>query len=141
MSKHGRIIVDANIAFRCLVAHRGDLRAFWLQRIATAQFYAPRYLFVELFKHKQRLIEASRLPEEDILAALYTLSSQIRFYNEALIPLGVRTEAIRLCGSVDEKDTPYVAPTLHLDAKLWTHDDELKQGLRRQGFDGFLEDV
>ena len=140
MSKHGRIIVDANIAFRCLVARRGDLRSFWLQRNATAQFYAPRYLFVELFKHKQRLIDASKLSEDDVLAALYTLSSQVRFYNESLIPLGVWVEAARLCGPVDEKDTPYVALTIHLDGRMWSKDEELKQGLRRQGFDRFLED-
>ncbi len=141
MSKPGRIIVDANIAFRCLVAGRGDIRRMWLKQKADAEFYAPRYLFVELFKYKQRIIDASKLDETEVLEALYCLASQIRFYNESLIPLGVWTEAARLCGPVDEKDTPYVALTIHLGGRFWTRDGELKAGLRRQGFDHFVEDA
>ena len=32
-----------------------------------------------------------------------------------------------------------IALTLHLDARLWTADDELKLGLRAKGFDRFFE--
>ena len=45
----------------------------------------------------------------------------------------------RLCKEVDEKDTPYVALTLHLDGRLWTHDTKLKVRLRTSGFDRFYE--
>lgn len=64
------VIVDANIAFKCLHTGRGDLR----ERIGTSrrsQFFSPRFLFVELFKHKERLAEASGLAE----AALGKLGS------------------------------------------------------------------
>lgn len=47
-------------------------------------------------------------------------------------------EAHRLCREVDEKDTPYVALTLHLDGRLWTDDDGLKTGLRPRRFDRFF---
>jgi predicted nucleic acid-binding protein len=40
---------------------------------------------------------------------------------------------------VDEKDTPYVALTLQLDGRLWTHDGALKTALRAKGFDRFFE--
>ena len=48
-------------------------------------------------------------------------------------------EARRLCDGVDLKDTPFVALTLHLDAVLWTEDEELKAGLRAKGFGRFFE--
>lgn len=67
-----RVIVDANIAFKCLVAGRGDLR----ERIGPGghpQLFTLRFLLVELFKHKERLIRASGLPEDDLLAGLHTL--------------------------------------------------------------------
>ena len=131
------VIVDANIAFKCLHAGRGDLRG----RIGPGQhpqFFSPRFLFVELFKHKERLASAAKLPETALLEALYALVSRLEFVNEANIPVGTWAEAYRLCKGTDEKDTPYVALTLHLDGQLWTEDEQLKAGLRAQGFDRFF---
>jgi predicted nucleic acid-binding protein len=48
-------------------------------------------------------------------------------------------EARRLCSGIDEKDTPFIALTIHLNAHLWTEDDELKKALRARGFDLFFE--
>jgi hypothetical protein len=50
--------------------------------------FTPRFLFVELFKHKERLIHASGLEETDLLAGLHTLLSQLTFVHEADIPIG-----------------------------------------------------
>lgn len=133
-----RVIVDANIAFKCLAAQRGDLRDR-LGPSANLKFYSPRFLFVELFKHKERLARATRLSEDELLQALHTLTSRLDFITEANIHLGTWMEAHRLCKGVDEADTPYVALTLHLDGRLWTDDKELKVGLRAAGFDRFLE--
>lgn len=132
------VIVDANIAFKALAGGRGDLRSP-LSPVVPLRFFAPRFLFVELFKHKDRLLRASRLTEEEILQALYTLVSRIEFINEADIPLDRWMEAHRLCRDVDEKDTPYVALAIHLKARLWTEDAALKTGLRARGFEMFFD--
>lgn len=66
---------------------RGDLR----ERIGPGghpNFFSPRFLFVELFKHKERLERASGLHEADLLAGLHALLSQLEFVNEANIPVG-----------------------------------------------------
>jgi predicted nucleic acid-binding protein len=132
------IVVDANIAFKALVSQRGDLRDR-LDPSANVKFYTPGYLFVELFKHKSRLAHATGLSEEELLEALQALVGRLEFINEANISMGLWMEAHRLCKDVDEKDTPYVALTLHLDGRLWTEDAQLKQGLRAKGFDEFYE--
>ena len=132
------VIVDADIAFKTLAAGRGDLRSL-LSPAVPLRFFAPRFLFVELFKHKDRLIHASRLTEEEVLQALYTLVSRIEFIKEADVPLGTWMEAHRLCRDVDEKDTPYVALALHLEGRLCTEDAALKTGLPARGFDAFFE--
>jgi predicted nucleic acid-binding protein len=132
------VIVDANIAFKCLVAGRGDLR----ERIGPGghpQLFTPRFLFVELFKHKERLLRASGLPEEDLLAGLHTLLNQLTFLHEADIPMGTWIEAFRLCKGTDVNDTPYIALTLHMDGRFWTEDDKLKSALRLRNFDRFFE--
>jgi len=132
------VVVDANIAFKALAAGRGDLRDR-LGPPATVTFFAPRFLFVELFRHKERLAQAAKVSEEDLLEALHTLVNRVEFVNEANIALGTWMEAYRLCRDTDEKDTPYVALTLHLDGRLWTDDAELKTGLKAKGFDRFLD--
>jgi len=132
------VVVDANIAFKCLHSDRGDLR----ERIGPGghpQFFSPRFLFVELFKHKERLARAANLSEADLLEALYSLTSHLEFVNEANIPVGTWVEAHRLCKGIDVNDTPYVALTLHLDGRFWTEDEKLKAALRARGFARFFE--
>jgi len=132
------VIVDANIAFKCLHSGRGDLR----ERIGPGghpKFFSPRFLFVELFKHKERLERASQLAESDLLAGLHTLLSQMDFVDEANIPMGTWVEAYRLCKGIDENDTAYVALSLHLEGRFWTEDKALISGLRARNFDRFFE--
>ncbi len=132
------VVVDANIAFKALAAGRGDLRDR-LGPGASVAFFSPRFLFVELFKHKERLAKAAKVTDEELLNALHALVSRLEFVNEANIPLNTWMEEYRLCREVDEKDTPYVALTLHLDGRLWTQDGELKTALLAKGFDRCFE--
>ena len=132
------VVVDANIAFRCLYSGRIDLRDR-LDPSGPQQFFSPRFLFVELFKHKERLAQASGLAEADLSEGLYAVVSQLEFVSEANIPVGTWVEAYRLCKGIDTDDTPYVALTLHLDGRLWTEDGKLKEALKARGFDRFFE--
>ena len=106
--------------------------------VVDATLHAPRFLFVELFKHKERIVRASRLPEAEIIESLQALVARVEFHNESLIPIGDWMEAWRLCSPTDENDTAYIALALHLDAKFWSEDEELKTGLRARGFDRFV---
>lgn len=136
-----RVVMDANIAFKVLSRGRDDLveRLRPAGPLAETTLHAPRFLFVELFKHKERLVRASRLPEMEVIEALHALVARIEFHDEALVPLGTWVEGFRLCAPTDEKDTSYVALALHLDGDLWTEDAELKAGLRTRGFNRFFE--
>lgn len=49
-------------------------------------------------------------------------------------------EAYRLCHDIDEKDTPFLALALEMEAKLWTSDEILKSGLMKKGFRGFFDE-
>jgi predicted nucleic acid-binding protein len=134
----GLVVIDANIAFKALVAGRGDLRDR-IGRATEIKLFSPRFLFVELFKHKERLTRVSGLNEDQLLQVLQTLVGRIAFIDEDSIAIGTWTEAHRLCRAVDEKDTPYVALTMHLDGRLWTDDIVLKMGLAGKGFSSFFE--
>ena len=82
---------------------------------------------------------ATKRSEEKRLEALHELIESLQLIEAASVPVGIWMQARRLCDSVDLKDTPFVALALHLNARLWTDDEELKAGLRARGFDQFFE--
>ena len=132
------VVVGANIAFKSLCNGRGKIRRR-LSPDSHLRFYCPRFLFVELFKPKERLARASGLSEADLVAGLHALVSQLEFVNEANIPVGTWMEAYQLCKGIDADDTAYVALALNLDCQFWTEDAKLKTALRARGFDRFFE--
>lgn len=132
------VVVDTNILFAALVGAKSHIREFLFTERAL-DFSCPRFLFVELFKHKERIITATQLSEDELLDALNALLARVHFVDESTIPIGTWLEARRLCLDIDEKDTPFVALTIHLDARLWTGDSELRAGLRAKDFAQFFE--
>lgn len=130
------VVIDTNLVFSALVSRNARLREAMLTEPAL-RLHCPRFLFVELFKHKERILRFTELPEEELLDFLHVVLSRVEFIEEGAMPIGTWVEARRLCREVDEKDTPFVALALHLHAKLWTSDEELKQGLRARGFEDF----
>jgi len=51
------IVVDTSVLFAALVSGRSRLREAFFADVVSP-FCAPRFLFVELFKHKDRLLAA-----------------------------------------------------------------------------------
>lgn len=132
-----RLVVDTNVFFSLLLRRETPLRR-WFLADSRHVFYCPRFFLVELFKHKERIVQASELGEGEILDSLHEMLVRLHFIDEDSISVGVWVEARRLCRGIDPKDTPFVALALHLDCRLWTGDDQLKSGLRRLGFDRFF---
>lgn len=133
-----KLVIDTSIFFSILLSRDGGIR----RQILTERhrtYYSPRFVLVELFKHKERVVAASNLQPEALLECLHEMLARVDLMDEAGIPMGTWLEARRLCLDVDPKDTPFVALTLHLDGRLWTGDEVLKEGLRRKGFNRLFE--
>ncbi len=131
-----KIIVDTNILFSSLRSNNSKLRIV-LER-EDLRFYTPNFLMVEIFKHKERILQNSKASEDEVYEILYKMLHKVTFINEDTITLGNFIEAYKLCSDIDEKDTPFVALTLELEGELWTKDDTLKRGLIKKGFSSFF---
>jgi len=80
----------------------------------------------------------SAFSEEDLLVTFQDVLKRLIFHDElSMSPASIQT-AFELCHDVDEKDTPFVALAIELDAVLWSGDKELREGLIKKGFDRFL---
>ena len=134
---NGIVVIDANRIFSELIGKNSRIRTA-LSKGSESQFVCPKYVLVELFKHKETIARKSGLDEGELLELLHTLIENIRFFDEDAISIGSWTEAWRLCRDIDEKDVAYVALTLELDGQLWTSDRVLEDGLRRKGFQRFF---
>ena len=102
-------------------------------------FYAPNYLFVELFKYKDKIKQLGKLEEETLLIYLQMMLEKIHFIQIDLINDKRRQEAYQLCKDIDLKDTVFVALCLELEAQLWTGDKKLKNQLLQKGFNQIFE--
>lgn len=130
------IIVDTNILFAAMRSANSRIRE--ILRRTDLSFYAPNFLVVEIFKHKEKILRHSKASEDDVYEFLHQLLARIQFINEDHISLGNIVQAYRLCKDVDEKDTIFVALTLELEGEFWTRDDALKAGLVKKGFASFF---
>jgi predicted nucleic acid-binding protein len=132
------IIVDTNIIFSILRVGKSKAREIIFEH-EHLQFYAPNFLSVEIFKHKERILVKGKIQEDEVYELLQSLFDKIHFVNETLVSIENIMYAYRLCKDVDEKDIPFVALCLELDALLWTKDEKLKTHLQSKGFDSFFE--
>lgn len=132
-----KVVVDSNIVFSALL--KSPNRFCDAICLSSDEFYTPRFMFVEIFKYKERIVRQSKMSEEEVLEMLYRLILNLRFFDETHISTRNFLRAFQLVKDTDRNDLVFVALTLEIGGKLWTSDLELKNGLRAGGFDTFYE--
>ena len=131
-----RIVVDANILFSALLK-KGNPYIKVLMN-ANCKFFGPTFVFIELFKHKEKIQKYSSLSEEELLELLGIVLDQIEFISLKEIDKRILKQSYELA-IIDPLDAPFVALSLFLDAKLWTGDKKLCRYLECKGFDICIE--
>ena len=132
-----KVIVDSNIVYSALL--KSPNRFCDTILLSGDEFYTPKFMFVEIFKYKERIVRQSHLSEEEVLEMLYRLILQLRFFDEALISTRNFVRAFQLVKDTDRKDLVFVALAFEVEAKLRTSDLKLKKGVSSAGFDDFYE--
>jgi len=133
-----KVIVDSNIIFSALLKKENKFRNKLLLD-EKDDFYTCHFLIIELFKYKNKIVELSKIEEEELLEVFYELLKNIKLYNESLIDKNKYKKSYDLCKDIDKKDVPFVALALELDGYLWTGDKKLKKQLSSKGFLRFYD--
>ncbi len=110
------VVVDTNILISALLRSGSPFAQVILG--SKRDFFICESTIVELFKHKERITQLSKLSETEVIRLLYTLLRHLVVSKEELIDLNVRQKAYQLCKKIDAADTPQVALALHLDGLL-----------------------
>ena len=91
-------------------------------------------MFIEIFKHRNKLSFLSELTEDELLVLLEKILSKINFVNATIVSTQTYLQAFNLCKEVDPNDTPFIALTLSLNATLLTGDKKRYDHLKTQQF-------
>lgn len=111
-----KVVIDTNILFSALRNASQSFRLLLYNEVF--RFYAPKYIIVEIFEHKERIIQKSQASPQDIYDYLDLILQRIQFVGNDFISTANYLAAYQLCKEVDEDDTPFVALSLELNAKL-----------------------
>ncbi|HEX6037071.1 PIN domain-containing protein [Longimicrobium sp.] len=125
-----------NILFSALLRQENRFTAALLG--IEHRFFVCESVLVELFKHKEKILRASRLTDDELVRVYHVLLRRVTLFKEDLISREHLKIAEDLCRGIDEADTPHVALALELDAPLWTGDTRLRDGLMARGFNRFF---
>lgn len=137
MAGRRAVIVDTNILFSALLVQESTFAEAMLT-LPDDTLYICETTLVELFEHKEKLLQISRLSADDLFVTLHLLLRRVNLYKESSIAEENRRQAATLCAAVDPADAPVVALTLELDGLLWTGDKRLRRALEQQGFHRFF---
>lgn len=133
-----KFVVDTNIAFSAVLNTESKIGDLILNSHGVLEFHANDTLRAELKKHRQKLLELSKMSEEQLDQSIFHISSCLMFTNEALIPFEYWTKAASLVRDIDMNDIAFVALAEWKGVKLWTGDRELMKGLARKGYSNFV---
>lgn len=133
-----KIVIDTNIVISTLMKSNGSIGKLLLQELNDFDKIACHYLYVEIFDKKEKMLKVSKLTNQDFLDLLYLLIKKVDFINENQITDEHWKKAIELTKDIDVKDVSHVALAIHADAKLWTGDKKLYNGLRDKEFNGII---
>jgi putative PIN family toxin of toxin-antitoxin system len=133
-----KIVVDTNIVFSAILNSQSWIGQILLYSNKTVKFYSPRYLQIEILKHKQRIKKYTNLSDSEIDEMIEALYAKINFISEEFIPREVLIVADELTRDVDYDDVMFVALAINLRCKIWTGDKILMNTLKQKGFKRFV---
>lgn len=133
-----KFVVDTNIAFSAILNTKGKIGDLIMNSYGIFEWHACDALHVELATHRAKLLELSKMTEEQLNQSSNQILNSLIFNTEALIPFEMWTKAADLVRDVDMDDIAFVALNELLGAKLWTGDKELMRGLAEKGYTNFI---
>ena len=128
-----KIVIDSNVVFSALLNQSGKIGQLLIFARQHLEFYAPNLLKAELKRHKDKMLEISGLSEDELESLKEEIFECINFISEEQIPYQCWHNAIPIVREVDMDDIAFVALSEYIDARLWTGDKHLLEGLKAKG--------
>lgn len=133
-----KVVVDTNIIFSALLSSEGKIGHLLFNSLGLIEFYGVTFLKKEIGNHKEKIMFISGFNQEELAERESLVYSQIKFIDEFLLPQAYLISAEELVRHIDPDDTLHVALAEYLNAKLWTGDKKLIDGLEKKHYKNFI---
>ncbi|MFH1683140.1 MAG: PIN domain-containing protein [Candidatus Woesearchaeota archaeon] len=115
------LVVDANVLFAALIKESFSYQLLFNNNL---HLFSPEYLFIELEKHKEELIDKTERTTEEFYRVLEIMKRKITLIHlEELVDHIEEAEKI----TPDPDDLVYFALALKLRCAIWSNDKELRE--------------
>ena len=128
------MVVDTNIVFSGILNSNSKIGELLIKSKDYFYYFSVDQLKKELQKHKRKIQGIANYSDEEYNEAKELIISKIKFIRDTLIPKTDLLHAEEFLREIDLDDTIFLALSIHLNAKLWTGDLELINGLNRKGY-------
>lgn len=114
-------VVDANIIFAALIK---DNFSYYFLFEKEFHLFTPEYVFIELEKHKEEILEKTERTSEEFYRLIEVLKRRL-----IIVPLEELTKYIEKAEQIspDRGDIAYFALALKLNCSIWSNEKKLKQ--------------
>ncbi|MDX2134784.1 MAG: PIN domain-containing protein [Saprospiraceae bacterium] len=92
-----KFVIDTNIAFSAVLNTEGKIGDLIMNSYGVFEFYACDTLRSELKKHRPKLLELSKMNEEQLDQSIYQITNCLTFTNEAADTLRALGESVQSC--------------------------------------------
>ena len=124
-----KVVIDANIIFAMLISGKN----IYIEILEGIEAYSPDFILKEIEKYENFIIRKTHV-KNNFNHIIHNFFKKITIIPKIAISKNSFQVAYKLCKEIDEKDTPYVALSLELDAYLWSNDKKLKNELNKKNF-------
>lgn len=115
------LVIDANVLFSALIKDSFAYNLFFNEKF---HLFTPEYIFTELEKHKEEILEKTERTTEEFFRLIETLKRRIVIVPlEELAPYVEEAENL----TPDPDDMAYFAIALKLNCAIWSNDKKLKE--------------
>ena len=115
------LVLYSNFLFSALIK---DSFSYALLFNEKFHLFMPEYIFIELEKHKEEIMEKTEQTTEEFFRLIETLKRRIIIVSlEELVPYTEEAEKL----TPDPDDMAYFALALKLNCAIWSNDKKLKE--------------
>ncbi len=130
-----KIVINTNIVFSALLNPSNIIGKILINGIKSSVFYSVSKLEYELNKHMDKLKNYAGYTESEYNKLLKLCLKNVHIIDKKDISQLSIDFAFEATKDIDIEDVLFVSLTHYLDAKLWTGDKKLINGLRNKGLD------